>query len=68
MKKYRVAVDIIVTVVVCLAAAAQLAAQSPPDPDYVRQQIFPSYADFKAELLSIVGIADPVQRESQLAN
>jgi enterochelin esterase family protein len=66
MKKYRVAVDIIVTVVVCLAAAAQLAAQSPPDPDYVRQQIFPSYADFKAELLSIVGIADPVQRESQL--
>jgi enterochelin esterase family protein len=59
-------VSILLAAALCLLAAPQLAAQSPPNPNYVRQQIFPSYADFKAELLSIVGISDPVQRESQL--
>jgi enterochelin esterase family protein len=46
--------------------APHVAAQSPPNPNYVRQEIFPSYADFKNELLSIVGISDPTQRESEL--
>lgn len=39
-----------------------LAAQSPPDPNYVRQQIYPSYQDFKNDLLATVGIVDPTQR------
>jgi len=41
-------------------------AQSPPDPDFVRRQIFDSYGDFKTELLSVVGISDPLQRETEL--
>ena len=52
--------------IIGLLASAILQAQSPPDPDYLRQQIFPSYADFKAELLSIVNITDPALRESEL--
>jgi len=41
-------------------------AQSPPDPNYQRQTIFPSYADFMTELLTTVNIVDPVQREAEL--
>ena len=41
-------------------------AQSPPDPDFTRQVIFPSYVDFKTELLSIVNIADANERLTQL--
>jgi enterochelin esterase-like enzyme len=50
-----------------LLKSPHLHAQSPPDPDFVRQQIFDSYGDFKAELLSIVSISDPGQRESELS-
>jgi enterochelin esterase family protein len=46
--------------------STHLAAQSPPNPNYVRQPLFDSYADFKNELLSIVGIADATQRETEL--
>ncbi len=49
-----------------LIVARVLAAQSPPDPDFVRQEIFPSYADFKSELLSIVDLADVGERTAQL--
>jgi hypothetical protein len=52
--------------IIWLLEAPVVPAQSPPDPNYTRQQIFASYADFKAELLSIVGISDPAQRDSQL--
>lgn len=41
-------------------------AQSPPDPSYVRQTIFPSYGDFKNELLSIVNLADASERTTEL--
>ena len=41
-------------------------AQAPPDPNYVRQQIYPSYTDFKNDLLTTVNIVDPVQREAAL--
>ncbi len=41
-------------------------AQSPPDPNYVRQTIYPSYLDFKTDLLATVNIADPVQRAAEL--
>lgn len=41
-------------------------AQSPPNPNYVRQEIYPTYQAFKDDLLTIVGIADPAQRTSQL--
>jgi hypothetical protein len=43
--------SIILTTAIYLLATAQLAAQSPPNPNYVRQQIFDSYADFKSHLL-----------------
>jgi enterochelin esterase family protein len=59
-------VDALRAAVICVLAPSLLEAQSPPDPNYVRQRIFPAYSDFKAELLSIVGIADPTQRESEL--
>ncbi len=39
-------------------------AQSPPNPDYVRQEIYPSYQDFKNDLLATVGIADPTARSA----
>ena len=56
-----------ITLVACLAFAPVSAwAQSPPDPDYVRQQIFPSYDDFKNELLATVNIADPTARQTEL--
>lgn len=49
-----------------LAPALLATAQSPPDPNYVREEIFPSYQDFKNELNSIVNVVDPVEREAQL--
>ncbi|MGI9455270.1 MAG: alpha/beta hydrolase-fold protein [Aeoliella sp.] len=52
--------------IVWLLAASLAAAQSPPDPDYVRQTLFASYADFKNELLSTVNIVDPAQRQFEL--
>ena len=55
---------------VCFIACGILASgavgQSPPNPNYQRQPLFASYADFKSQLLSIVGVADPAQRDSQL--
>jgi hypothetical protein len=44
-----------------LATTLLATAQSPPDPDYVRVEIFPSYQDFKNELNSIVNLVDPVE-------
>jgi enterochelin esterase-like enzyme len=49
-----------------LFASPGLQAQSPPNPNFVRQPVFATYGDFKAELLSIVGISDPGQREREL--
>ncbi len=48
------------------AAPLMVQAQSPPDPNYVRQQIYPSYQSFKNDLLATVGIADPAQRTTAL--
>jgi|GEM_PF-512272 len=39
-------------------------AQSPPNPNYVRQEIFSSYQEFKNELLTTVGIVDPTARNA----
>ncbi len=50
----------------CCLSVKNSQAQSPPDPNYVRQTIYPSYADFKSDLLSTVGIADPGQRTAAL--
>jgi len=53
--------------VVCVVLTpCYVLAQSPPDPDYIRQTIFPSYLDFKTELLATVNLADPVQRAAEL--
>ena len=41
-------------------------AQSPPNPNYVRQQLYPSYQDFKNDLLATVSIADPTERNTAL--
>jgi enterochelin esterase family protein len=49
-----------------LLLAPRLVAQSPPNPDYVRQPLFDSYADFKSHLQSIVTIADPTERNNAL--
>ncbi len=45
---------------------SSIIAQSPPNPNYVRQEIFSSYQEFKNELLATVGIADPVERTAEL--
>ena len=50
--------------VAVLVAASH--AQMPPDPDYVRQQIFPSYNDFRAEVQRIVDLTDSTQRTMEL--
>lgn len=49
-----------------LGTTSLATAQLPPDPNYVREEIFPSYQDFKDELNSIVNLADPVERDTQL--
>lgn len=38
-------------------------AQRPPDPDYVRTQLFPSYQEFRNELTRITNLDDPGQRQ-----
>jgi enterochelin esterase family protein len=53
-------------VVFLLIAAAHSQAQSPPNPNYVRQPLFNSYAEFKSELTTIVGIADATERNNAL--
>jgi len=53
--------------VACLMLGDRAAAQSPPNPNYQRHPLFASYADFKSHLLSIVGIADAAQRDSELS-
>ena len=51
----------------CVSTSSlRTASQSPPNPDYVRQPLFDSYADFKNQLTSIVGIADATQRNNAL--
>jgi enterochelin esterase family protein len=52
----------------CIFATAPIntSAQSPPDPNYTRQQIFPSYQAFKDELNAIAGTADATQRQTRL--
>lgn len=46
--------------------ASRVGAQSPPDPDYVRQQVFPSYQAFKDELSAIAATTDATQRTARL--
>ncbi|MGL4514181.1 MAG: alpha/beta hydrolase [Lacipirellulaceae bacterium] len=41
-------------------------AQAPPDPNYVRQQVFPSYQAFKDELAAISATADATARSTRL--
>lgn len=53
-------------ILIVLLAAPRLTAQSPPNPNYVRQPLFDSYADFKTQLESIVGIADATERNNAL--
>src|SRR4051812_23535663 len=55
-------------IVIWLLFTASASAQSPPNPNFQRQQVFPSYADFKSQLLSIAAIQDTSQREAQLNN
>ncbi len=40
--------------------------QEPPDPNYVRTPLFASYADFRAELLRVANLADPIQRTAEV--
>jgi enterochelin esterase family protein len=55
-----------IATILALWTAQSVTAQSPPNPDYVRQPLFDSYADFKSELQSIVAIADATQRNNAL--
>ncbi len=41
-------------------------AQSPPDPNYVRQEVFPSYQAFKDELNAIAATSDATARNVRL--
>ncbi|HEY6563615.1 MAG TPA: hypothetical protein VIY86_03925, partial [Pirellulaceae bacterium] len=41
-------------------------AQLPPDPNYVRQPIYATYAEFRAAVNSVLAIADPTQQTQQL--
>jgi enterochelin esterase-like enzyme len=52
--------------VVTLCAAAPSLAQSPPNPNYVRQPLYSSYAEFKSQLNSITAISDATQRTTEL--
>src|SRR5688572_20721281 len=40
--------------------------QAPPDPNYQRQQVFPSYQAFKDELTAIAATTDATQRQTRL--
>ena len=53
-------------VVAVLANAVVAMAQQPPDPNYVRQPIFDSYADFRAELDRVANIQDAAQRNQEV--
>lgn len=53
-----------VAVVLTIASAALASAQSPPDPDFVRQQIFDSYNDFKAALNNAAGSSNPADMDA----
>lgn len=53
-------------VLVVLCFCQIVAAQLPPDPDFVRQQLFPSYQDFKNALLGIVNNPDSATRQAEL--
>ncbi len=44
----------------------RLCAQSPPNPNCVRQEIYPSFRDFKDDLLAVVGVSDPAERTARL--
>jgi enterochelin esterase family protein len=57
-------VVIVLAIVVLIADFAR--AQSPPNPNYVRQQLFPSYQDFKNQLTTISSNPDATQRTAQL--
>jgi enterochelin esterase family protein len=50
----------------CQPAAVRTSAQEPPDPYFVRDQIFPSYNAFREEVNRIVNISDPIQRSIEL--
>lgn len=51
----------------CLALTpVQAIAQSPPDPDYVRGSVYPSYADFKADLNSIVAMPSGAAQDTAI--
>ncbi len=50
----------------CLAGLPLAIGQQPPDPDYVRQQIYPSYTAFRHDLDRIAAINDPTQRTAEL--
>jgi enterochelin esterase family protein len=54
------------TLLATLFAAAGAVAQSPPNPNFVRQQVFPSYQTFKDELNAIAVTADATQRTARL--
>lgn len=54
------------TPVFFLVATSIAWSQSPPDPNFVRQQVFASYADFKAELSAISATTDAAARTTRL--
>ncbi len=55
------------TTVLCLLIAPVIAAgQSPPDPDYVRGTVYPSYADFKADLNGIAAMPAGASRDAAM--
>jgi enterochelin esterase family protein len=55
---------IAIFIAACLISTA--IAQSPPDPNFVREQVFPSYQAFKDELDAIAATSDATQREARL--
>jgi enterochelin esterase family protein len=57
-----------IAVIACAFAISPVttSAQLPPDPNYVRHQIFPSYQAFTDELNAIAATTDPAQRLARL--
>jgi enterochelin esterase-like enzyme len=47
-------------------ATAPALAQSPPDPDYIRGTVYPSYSDFKVDLDGIVALPAGAARDTAL--